>query len=103
MLGVETCRWRLDQEIAAPDPKLIVALGVTAGLSLMGRTIVLARERGQLLHWRDNRPGLATIHPSAVVRMPSDVDKQKGFSDLVVDLKMAASLLKASPKKADPI
>jgi uracil-DNA glycosylase len=98
---VEICRWWLDQEIAALDPELIVALGVTAASSLMGRTVVLTRERGQLLHWRDNRPGLATIHPSAVLRMPGDLNKQKGFSGLVGDLKMAAGLLKASPKKAD--
>jgi uracil-DNA glycosylase len=47
---VEICRWWLDQEIAALDPELIVALGVTAASSLMGRTVVLTRERGQLLH-----------------------------------------------------
>jgi uracil-DNA glycosylase family protein len=95
---IEACRWWLDQEIAAVDPKLIVALGVTAASALMGRSVVLTRERGELLHWRDARPGLATIHPSAILRMPGEDDKRQAFSGLVSDLAMVRRLLKSSLK-----
>src|SRR5438067_1999472 len=39
----ERCRWWLDREIAAVQPKLILALGVTAANRLTGKKIVLSR------------------------------------------------------------
>jgi uracil-DNA glycosylase len=74
---IDQCRWWLDCELAAIEPKLVVALGATAASALMGRAVVLARERGRLLRWRDGRAGLATIHPSAVLRMPDDQRARK--------------------------
>ena len=48
----------LDLELDAVKPKLVVALGATAAFALMGRTLVLARERGRLLRWLDGEPDL---------------------------------------------
>lgn len=61
---LEQCRWWLDEEFSLVRPKLVIALGAVAAAALMGRPVVLARERGRLLRWADGRPGLATIHPS---------------------------------------
>src|SRR5947208_16462948 len=52
---VERCRWWLDQEIAAVQPKLILALGVTAANQLTGKKIVLSRVRGQVVDLVDGR------------------------------------------------
>jgi DNA polymerase len=46
---IQACRWWLDLELDVVKPKLVVALGATAASALMGRTLVLARERGRLL------------------------------------------------------
>jgi hypothetical protein len=40
--------------------KLVIALGAVGAEALMGRTVILARERGRLLRWADGRRGLAT-------------------------------------------
>jgi len=90
---IETCRWWLDKEIAIVDPKLVVALGATAALALMGRTVVLTRERGRLLYWRGARAGLATIHPSAILRMRTESDRREAFSSFVGDLREALHLV----------
>jgi hypothetical protein len=75
--GIERCRWWLDREFAAVDPKFVIALGATAASALMGRPVTLSRARGRLLRWRDGRAGLVTIHPSAVLRMPDESAVQK--------------------------
>jgi len=58
----------------------------------MGRTLVLARERGRPLRWLDGRAGLATIHPSAILRMPDEAERREAFSALADDLREALRL-----------
>jgi uracil-DNA glycosylase family 4 len=74
-------------------PKLVVALGATAAFALMGRTLVLARERGRLLRWSDGRAGLATVHPSSILRTPDEAERREAFSGLAGDLREALRLV----------
>jgi uracil-DNA glycosylase len=71
------------------EPRLIVALGALAARALMGRTVILSRERGRLLRWANGRRGLATIHRSAVLRMPDEASRQSALSSLVRDFRQA--------------
>ncbi len=89
---IRACRWWLDREIAAASPRLIVALGASAAFALMGRTVVLARERGRLLHWSDGRAGMATIHPSAIIRSSDEAPRREMFAHFVDDLRWALRL-----------
>lgn len=89
---VQQCRWWLDKEFGAVDPELVVALGALAAGALMGRAMVLNRERGRLLRWRDGRAGLATIHPSAVLRMRDEKERSAAFLGFVGDLRIALAL-----------
>jgi len=86
---VEKCRWWLDQELVLVKPRLVIALGALAARALMGRTVILSHERGRLLHWANGRQGLATIHPSAVLRMPDDASRQSALSSLGSDFRQA--------------
>ena len=88
----EQCRWWLDQELLAVDPKIVVALGAFAASALMRRPVVLLRERGRLLQWADGRNGLATVHPSAVLRAPDSAARAQMLQNLIADLKVVASL-----------
>jgi uracil-DNA glycosylase family protein len=90
--AVEKCRWWLDQELVLVKPRLVIALGALAARALMGRTVILSRERGRLLHWANGRQGLATIHPSAVLRMPDEASRQSALSSLVRDFRQALLL-----------
>ena len=85
----DQCRWWLDRELALVQPRLVIALGATAARELMGRPVVLARERGRLVSFADGREGLVTIHPSAILRVPDEDARRQSFAAFVSDLKEA--------------
>jgi uracil-DNA glycosylase family protein len=89
---IERCRWWLDRELTIIKPKLVVTLGVTATAALVGRTVVLSRLRGQVLSFGNGRAGMATIHPSAILRMPDQQARHQAFDELVRDLKRAVKV-----------
>jgi uracil-DNA glycosylase len=90
---IRACRPWLDAELAAVEPKVLVALGATAAQALLGRQFRLMRERGRLVE-SDLAPAvLATVHPSSILRMPDDATRRRGYADLVTDLEVAAKLL----------
>jgi uracil-DNA glycosylase len=86
---VERCRWWLDREIAAVQPKLILALGVTAANLLTGKSIVLSRVRGQVLELVDGHRMMATAHPSSILRMHDQPSRHKARAALIKDIKAA--------------
>jgi uracil-DNA glycosylase family protein len=96
---VVACKPWLEAELDILDPDVVVALGATAGKSLMGDDFRVTRSRGVLTEW-PTRSGehlarhtsffLATIHPSAVLRAE---DRDAAYAGLVTDLKVAAQVL----------
>ena len=88
---VVACRPWLEAEIRRVDPQLVVVLGATAGKSLLGSGFRVTKERG-VVSERETPAGtrrvLATIHPSAILRMDSEV-RDQGYADFVADLKTA--------------
>jgi uracil-DNA glycosylase len=96
---IVACRPWLTAELMILDPEVIVALGATAGKSLMGKDFRVTRSRGVLLEWpaRDDEPAarasrffVATIHPSAVLRADN---RETAYAGFVEDLKVAAQVL----------
>lgn len=87
---VRACHHWLASEIAAVQPRRIVALGATAARSLMGRTVTITREHGQWLQRPEGPPVLVTWHPSALLRMPRE-DFDAAYAAWVEDLRVAAS------------
>ncbi|MDG3443612.1 UdgX family uracil-DNA binding protein [Nitrospirillum amazonense] len=96
---VEACRWWLGREVALVQPAVIVALGATAARSLMGRTVALVREGGKPLAWADGRPGIATYHPSAVLRAWDDAARARTYDALVAALRQARGMVGAQDSK----
>lgn len=92
---VVACRPWLAAEIGRVDPRLIVVLGATAAKSLLGRGFRVTRERGAVFDC-DTPTGprrfLATIHPSAILRMDPDV-REQGYADFVTDLRTAVAAI----------
>jgi DNA polymerase len=86
---VEVCRVWLRQEIELMKPRLILALGVTAAVALVGRSVVLSRERGKVIEFSDGQRGMVTVHPSSILRMPDQAARHAAFAALVKDLKAA--------------
>jgi uracil-DNA glycosylase family protein len=91
--NVNACRPWLAAEIARVDPELVVVLGATAGKSLLGSGFRVTKDRGVVFE-RETPVGtrrfLATIHPSAILRMDADV-RDQGYADFVTDLRTAVA------------
>ena len=87
---IEACKWWLDQELEVIKPALTVALGATAARALAGRPIAIGTSRGRLMDLRDGVPGLVTIHPSFLLRMPDPEVKAQEYRRFVQDLRLIA-------------
>jgi DNA polymerase len=88
-LEIAACRPWLEAEIAAVRPQLIVCLGATAAQSLLGSQFRLTKHRGEIFP-TNHGPVTATIHPSAILRMPEPAAKDAEIASFVEDLKVAA-------------
>jgi DNA polymerase len=88
---IETCRWWLDRELIALKPKLIVALGATAARSLSGRAVSVMKERGPVCF--GHRRGFITVHPSFLLRLPSEHDKAVEYQHFIEDLRQARMMV----------
>ena len=100
---IAACKPWLAAEIELVDPELVVCLGATAAKALLGPSFRVTRSRGQLLPWPASaqHPGdfpvaeiqaLATIHPSAVLRVPPEA-REEAYAALVADLRVGAAAL----------
>lgn len=89
-LEMAACRPWLAAEIEAVDPALIVALGATAAKTLFGPDFRVSQQRGQLFELPGPRVGVATVHPSAVLRAPDAESRDLGLAELAADLRKAA-------------
>jgi DNA polymerase len=83
----------LEEELAKVDPGVVVVLGATAGQALFGSKFRVGASRGQVLD-HDGRAVIATIHPSAVLRVQEPADREEQYAGLVADLRRAAELSK---------
>jgi DNA polymerase len=90
---VTQCRWWLDREIAAVDPRLIVALGATAAQALTGRAVAVMRHRGPTRF--GGRDGFITVHPSFLLRLPDAKQKAAEYARFIDDLRAVRRLLSA--------
>jgi uracil-DNA glycosylase len=89
---IKACRHWLESELAAISPKIIVALGATAGVSIFGSRFRVGEHRG-LVEEASVGPwqGLvvSTIHPSAVLRAPDEPARERAYEGFVSDLTLA--------------
>jgi probable DNA metabolism protein len=88
-IEISSCRPWLEAELASIQPELVVCLGATAAQSLMGRDFRVTTERGIFFPHRWAKQLVATIHPSAILRMPDRRDEE--YALFVHDLKLIAA------------
>jgi len=87
---IRACRPWLNAEVEAVKPRLIVCLGATAAQGLLGSGFKITQEHGKLQQATGLPPILATLHPSAILRAPSDEDRHRQRASFVEDLREAA-------------
>ena len=97
---IERCKIWLDLERSLVKPDTIVALGVIAARSLTGRTLTIGKVRGKPMQMADGTRLIVTIHPSALLRIEDEDDRQAAYRAFVADLKAAmAAHSRAPPRK----
>ncbi len=93
---VRACRPWLEAELALVKPEGIVCLGATAAQAFLGPAFRITKERGRFLEVPQARWLLATLHPSAVLRMPDRAAREAAREQLVADLRRVAERLAAA-------
>jgi uracil-DNA glycosylase family protein len=86
---IAACRQWLEAELRIVKPKLVVAMGATAGQTIFGPTFRVTRERGKVLSSNFAPKVLATVHPSSLLRQPDEESRQREYERFVVDLRAA--------------
>jgi uracil-DNA glycosylase len=85
---VDACHQWLEGEISAVKPDVIVALGATAAKAVIGKHFKVSVERGRFVESALAPHVFATLHPSALLRLRDDEERQAAFEQLVEDLKL---------------
>ncbi len=86
---IAACRPWLEAELRLVKPKLLVCLGSTAGQTIFGPSFRVTRERGKVLSSKLAPKVVATVHPSALLRQPDEMSRDREYARFVVDLRVA--------------
>ena len=90
---VRACRPWLELELELIGPRVVVCLGATAAQALLGPNFKVTRQRGRFVDWPYAPLAMATVHPSAILRVGDPDDREAAFAGLVADLQVAAGAL----------
>jgi len=74
-------------------PEIIVCLGATASQALLGRDFRVSVQRGKKIDSSLAPLVMATVHPSSILRAPTDTERRTARQLFVNDLKVAAEAL----------
>ena len=88
---VAACRPWLEAEVRLGRPKLVVALGSTAGQAIFGPSFRVTRERGKVLSSKLAPKVVATVHPSSLLRQPNEESRHREYKHFVSDLLVAVN------------
>jgi DNA polymerase len=90
-LEINACYPWLEAEMEVIRPEVVVCLGATAAQALLGRSFRLTQHRGEFFPHPQARCVTATIHPSALLRMPEPERRHEEFAHFVEDLRRVHS------------
>jgi DNA polymerase len=93
---VAACRPWLEAEIRIVRPSIVICLGATAAVAMLGSKVRVLRDRGRVLSSTLAENVLVTVHPSFLLRIIDRDAAKKEYALFVRDLRAAASS-KTSP------
>jgi DNA polymerase len=95
---IRACRPWLDAELETLHPKLIICLGATAAQGLLGSSFKITQQHGKLQQMPGLPPIIATVHPSAILRAPTEEDRHRQRATFVEDLRIAAAFARSATR-----
>jgi len=90
---VAACRPWLDAELALIRPDAVVCLGATAAQGLLGPDVRVKRDPGRPIESELAEHVSLTIHPSAILRVRDETERQAAMDEFVADLASVAAWL----------
>jgi len=91
---IERCRSWLTLERQFVKPKVILAMGKTALLSLTGHKGTLKSVRGGSFEGEFGETIIPTVHPSFLLRLPDPAAREREYAQFVRDISRAEKLAK---------
>lgn len=92
MAEITACKPWLEAELSVVKPRALVCLGATAAQALLGKTFKVSQQRGTLVDSDLAELVTATVHPSSILRGPSEA-RADALKGLTADLAMVAAEL----------
>jgi uracil-DNA glycosylase family protein len=92
---VVACKPWLEAEIEVVHPKVIVCLGATAALSMLGRTVRITQERGKFFDTDSVAAVFITTHPSSIYRLREKDEQEKEYRRFVAEMKLVGRKLRS--------
>src|SRR5918996_2800857 len=90
---IDACHQWLEEEVKTVKPHVIVALGATAAKVIIGPQFKVSVQRGEFVESALAPYVFATFHPSALLRLKEEEEKEAAFAQLVKDLKLIKKAL----------
>jgi len=90
---VDACHQWLEREIATVKPKVVVALGATAARAVISKDFKVSLQRGQFVESPLAPFVFATLHPSALLRVQEEEEREAAFKQFVKDLSLIKKAL----------
>jgi uracil-DNA glycosylase len=90
---IDACHQWFEKEVQSIRPRVIVALGATAARAIISRDFKVSLQRGQFVKSLHAPYVFATFHPSALLRIREEDEKEKAFAQLVRDLTLIKKAL----------
>ena len=90
---IDACHQWLEREVAAIRPEVIVCLGATAARAVIGKDFKVSTMRGRFVPSPLAPKVFATLHPSALLRLRDEDEKEEAFQHFVKDLSLIRKAL----------
>ena len=90
---IDACHQWLAGEIAAVKPHVIVCLGSTAAKAVISKDFKVSTQRGAFVASPHAPFVFATLHPSALLRVQEDDEREAAFRQFVRDLSLIKKAL----------
>src|SRR5213075_265001 len=92
---IDACHQWLEGEIAAVKPHVICCLGSTAAKAVISKDFKVCIQRCQFIESPHAPRVFATLHPSALLRLRDEEEKEQAFRHFVRDLSLIKQALSA--------
>jgi len=89
---VTACSAWLEAELDVIEPRVVVCLGSTAAQAFFGASFRVTKAFGRVLRGPKDRAFVVTYHPSAVLRMRTDVERDAARHEIALALRLAMSV-----------